>query len=102
MSILISLLKKEELTIPECQSCGACCHASYRYYVQVTNDDRKKLADENLIEKCGVIDFMKMKDGHCIALKKDGNRFTCSVYENRPQVCRDFERGSIACKKCLI
>ena len=38
--------------------------------------------------------FMRMRDDACIALKN--NR--CSIYENRPAVCRDFERGS---KRCL-
>lgn len=36
----------------------------------------------------------------CIALAIDPatGSFACSVYETRPQVCRDLERGSSACR----
>jgi Fe-S-cluster containining protein len=36
----------------------------------------------------------------CIALAIDAETgtFACSIYETRPQVCRDLERGSAACR----
>jgi len=36
----------------------------------------------------------------CIALRIDPSNgsFACSIYETRPQVCRDLERGSGACR----
>jgi len=45
---------------------------------------------------------MKMANGHCIALKifssKNGTaRFSCSVYDRRPEICRALERGSPEC-----
>jgi Fe-S-cluster containining protein len=43
---------------------------------------------------------MTMHDGHCAALVIDvtTRRFVCSVYEDRPAVCRDLERGSPECR----
>lgn len=46
--------------------------------------------------------YMRMRDGHCAALAPrwaaDGSRvFFCTVYDRRPQVCRDLARGSPAC-----
>lgn len=46
--------------------------------------------------------YMRMRDGHCAALElrtaADGAReFFCTIYERRPQVCRDLARGSPEC-----
>ena len=38
-------------------------------------------------------------DGACVAL--DAVTKLCTIYENRPQVCRDFERGSGLCRDVL-
>jgi Fe-S-cluster containining protein len=42
---------------------------------------------------------MKMHEGHCAALviDLDTRSFVCSVYEQRPRICRELERGSPAC-----
>jgi uncharacterized protein len=44
--------------------------------------------------------YMQMADGHCRALsiETESGRFVCSVYETRPEVCRDLARGSGACR----
>ncbi len=42
--------------------------------------------------------FMKMTHGHCIALSTSlPNRFLCTVYEDRPVLCRALEPGSAPC-----
>lgn len=43
---------------------------------------------------------MRMVDGHCAALNvnPESRRFTCQVYEQRPDVCRNLANGSLACK----
>ena len=50
----------------------------------------------------GIRAFMNMRDGHCIALRvgRDPHRaldFFCTIYERRPQICRELERGSPQC-----
>lgn len=46
--------------------------------------------------------FMRMQDGHCAALRIEsaaaGSRFVCSIYDRRPQTCRDLARGSPQCE----
>jgi Fe-S-cluster containining protein len=37
--------------------------------------------------------------GACIALREVGGVFTCTIYERRPDACREFERGS---RRCLF
>lgn len=52
--------------------------------------------------------FMRMTDGHCAALVVrrvaavegegvEGLEFFCTIYERRPQICRDLARGSPEC-----
>jgi hypothetical protein len=42
--------------------------------------------------------FMKMTHGHCKALLTSvPNRFFCSVYEDRPMLCRALQPGSAPC-----
>lgn len=84
---------------PQCLDCGACCFGDSDEYVAVLGDDYSRLGDaaEELVTVVGNKRFMTMKDRHCIALELRGGRFVCSVYENRPAVCRTLERGSPAC-----
>lgn len=72
----------------------------------MTGDDHRRLGDDadRLVEWIGNLAFMKLAgDGdvrRCAALLLDARSgtFACSVYENRPAVCRDLERGSGACR----
>jgi hypothetical protein len=73
-------------------------------YVRVTGTDWERLeeAADRLAHFVGNRAFMKMSEGHCAALevrRADGGaaEFFCSIYERRPQVCRDLARGSAEC-----
>jgi Fe-S-cluster containining protein len=86
---------------PECTACGACCFSTLPEYVRVFGvdldrmDDRARAYTDFTGNRC----FMRLEDGRCTALVIDpsGPRFTCAIYEMRPDVCRSLERGSGAC-----
>lgn len=44
---------------------------------------------------------MRMTDGHCAALVvrsvTDVTEYFCTIYDRRPQICRDLARGSPEC-----
>jgi len=87
-----------------CQSCGVCCFSLLPTYVRLSGEDWARLGDEaeRVAHFIGHRAYMKMADGHCAALQlraggDDGQKFFCSVYEGRPQVCRDLARGSPEC-----
>jgi hypothetical protein len=66
----------------------------------VTGDDHERLgaAAEDLVNFVGNRAYMRFADGHCAALRiEPSGRFACSVYETRPDVCRELERGSPHC-----
>jgi hypothetical protein len=66
----------------------------------VTGDDYERLgvAAEDLVHFVGNRAYMRLGGGHCAALRVEpSGRFVCSVYERRPDACRDLERGSPQC-----
>ena len=92
--------------VPECTACGACCFSSLPEYVRVFGYDMDRMDDEarGYTEFLGNRCFMRMEHGRCGALRIDPGgpdrapRFTCAIYEMRPDVCRSLERGSGACR----
>jgi Fe-S-cluster containining protein len=67
----------------------------------VTGDDYARLGDgaEGVSVFIGHRCYMRMYEGHCAQLKRDAaGRFVCSIYEQRPDVCRTLERASASCE----
>ncbi len=89
----------------DCRRCGVCCFSASPTYVRVTGADWSRLgnAAEDLAQFIGHRAFMRMREGHCTALSvltgPDGRSdYFCTIYEQRPQTCRDLERGSPQCE----
>lgn len=88
----------------DCRRCGVCCHSDSEAYVWVTGHDWERLGPdaERLAHFIGNRAFMRMRDGHCAALEVrpsagGGPDFLCSIYERRPDICRELGRGSPEC-----
>ncbi len=87
--------------VPECTKCGVCCFSRAPDYLRVFGSDYERLGDdaEALTHFIDNRAFMRLEEGHCIALRyhAESSQFLCSIYENRPDVCRALERGSGQC-----
>lgn len=90
---------------PDCQACGACCFSLLDTYVRVTGDDWARLgADaERVARFIGHRAYLRMEVGRCAALAvlgaaDGGARYACTIYDRRPQICRDLARGSPQCE----
>lgn len=83
----------------DCTTCGTCCFSQLENYVAVSGDDYARLGEhtDEYVAFDGNRAFMVMRDGHCAALRIDGERFLCAVYEWRPETCRTLARGSREC-----
>jgi Fe-S-cluster containining protein len=90
----------------ECTACGACCLSESDRHARVTGDDYERLGEdaERLVVWIGNQAYMRIvrtgSVGHCAALSVPGahsRSFACTIYERRPAVCRELERGSPAC-----
>ncbi len=91
------------MTVPDCQTCGLCCISPYEAntYVDVTPKDEARLGEKFVRlhvlngsiktvwaeTKRGPMKGFKMN--RCAALRGNiGFGVRCSVYENRPAICR--------------
>jgi Fe-S-cluster containining protein len=87
--------------LPECMACGVCCFSTLPEYVRVFGadwerlDDRARAFTHFIGNRC----YMRLEDGHCAALVIDpvARRFSCAIYEMRPDCCRALTRGLGAC-----
>lgn len=79
--------------LPACAGCGRCCHL----VVELRAGDLVPVemiavhADARCMDQHG--------DGACVAL--DRTTRLCTIYDARPQTCRDFNRGEVLCRKIL-
>lgn len=81
-----------------CQACGACCAYSAEW-PRFTTEDEDALArlPQDLIADDG--SGMRCNGVRCSALKGTvGVATSCSVYADRPDVCRACEPGDDACQ----
>lgn len=99
-----NVITPADAPIPECTTCGACCHAWHCVSVlpaETVQPDlvweiTKTEGDEEI-----VVDRYMRRDGEtllCVAYKGNvGESAYCTIYEDRPTVCRIFEAGSDRC-----
>ena len=87
MSILPSV-------VPPCAGCGVCCHLLVEL---LPGDDH--VPEEYVVEHSGVRCMDQHGDGACVAL--DPETRLCTIYDQRPQTCRTFARGSELCRRVL-
>lgn len=80
--------------LPACAGCGRCCYQVVEL-VPLTDD----VPEELVVEHDGVRCLEQRGDGACMAL--DLTTQLCTIYERRPQVCRDFRRGEALCRNVL-
>jgi uncharacterized protein len=85
---------------PDCLACGACCFAPNRGHLPLSGADHARLLPEEretLTVFEGTRCYMRIEDGRCVNLQELEGQWVCAIYERRPQVCRDYERGGEAC-----
>lgn len=100
----------------DCQSCGACCRASafdpprkpgqdWEPFVVVTEGEAQSLITARpgsvVLDKEDKLWSMQVKQdchGSCAALEGSvGQSVSCSVYDCRPIICREFQPGDEQC-----
>jgi len=88
-----SFIAHQQINTPtvSCTSCAACC---CRLEVLLLTDTGvpERFIDE---DDWGGQVMRRLDDGWCAAL--DRNSMRCTIYTNRPLICREFELGSEDC-----
>jgi hypothetical protein len=89
----------------DCQECGACCRAAYDC-VQVSQRDPVRKKHAELVVLRGPYLEIKRNGDRCAALGGGAPSatapdtfisFACSIYDDRPKTCRDFETAGEHC-----
>ena len=81
--------------VPACAGCGKCCEL-----VAELTDLDTEVPEDLVVEHDGVRCMDQRGDGACVAL--DPVTRLCTIYERRPQVCRDFNRGESLCRRVIF
>ncbi|WP_086479474.1 YkgJ family cysteine cluster protein [Oceanospirillum sanctuarii] len=74
-----------------CSNCKACCCRLEVMIISVTG------VPETFIrrDEYGGETMRRLDDGWCAAMDRES--FMCTIYENRPWICREFDMGSYEC-----
>lgn len=74
-----------------CSNCKACCCRLEVMIISATG------VPETFIrrDEYGGETMRRLDDGWCAAMDRES--FMCTIYENRPWICREFEMGSYEC-----
>lgn len=81
----------------DCQACGACCRAAYDC-VQVSPRDPVRKKHPGLVVLRGPFLEVRRNGDRCAALVGGTPEpFACTIYDDRPRACRDFERTGTHC-----
>jgi hypothetical protein len=86
-----------------CTSCGACC-AHFRVSFYWAEADARGIPDEYVVPVGRLRLAMRGTEvtttPRCIALEGVvGEHTACSIYERRPQPCRELEPGDGSCER---
>jgi len=79
--------------LPPCAGCGRCCHL----VVELRAGDA--VPEALVVEHDGARCMEQRGDGACVALDAETN--LCTIYEQRPLTCREFNRGEALCRQIL-
>ena len=88
MTVKLTSLTKTEVTCANCEAC--CCRLKVMLITDTGVPDHFIETDE-----FGGMSMVRLDDGWCSAL--DRNTLTCTIYDKRPLICREFEVGEYEC-----
>ena len=89
MTIPIKNLPEIEVSCSNCQA--TCC----RLEVMIITDTG--VPEQHISrDRWGGETMLRLDDGWCSAV--DRETYMCTIYENRPLICREFEMASYECK----
>jgi Fe-S-cluster containining protein len=95
----------------DCQTCGACCtdrEPSDGGYVYLSRPESRRLRQLGLtVVQAGGDSFLGTRPGQagCVCsafVGQVGGRCSCSIYQSRPQRCREFEAGGPLCRAARL
>jgi hypothetical protein len=82
----------------DCLDCGACCREAFDAVpVEASNPLLRSHPEWIRRDLEGFDAYLPRPGGRCVALAPEHPPHRCTVYDARPESCRDFEQGSRNC-----
>lgn len=88
----------------DCLECGACCYQREGTILVESEDlanwqakGRSDILSQLVPGHFGQLAFARGRSGACVHHGLAGQPHACAIYEDRAQVCRNFEVGSAQC-----
>jgi uncharacterized protein len=91
-----------------CQKCGKCCKG--HPFIELTEKEVNLLEEQTGLtqdqftciknKETGEYFFKFKKNGECVFLTKKNGNHSCSVYNARPKICRDYPSTSEQKETC--
>lgn len=87
----------------DCVACGRCCHHGPRTVSLLETDEARMGPDRVraltvLMDRPPYFRFMRNDGQRCVGIADcPPGRYACSVYDGRPEGCREVEPGSPCC-----
>ena len=74
----------------KCKRCGSCCYPPRLYPADIKRIKKAGYDDFVYTDDLGKTYMIDKKNNKCVFLKKKGKIFECSIYSNRPRICRQY------------
>lgn len=88
MAIDMKQIPVQEISCTNCEAC--CCRLEVLLITETGVPERFINTDQ-----WGAMRMAQLEDGWCAAL--DRNTLRCTIYANRPLICREFQMGDYEC-----
>jgi hypothetical protein len=89
----------ESPSVVDCQTCAACCRDAYHSVTVPARDPVVKRHPSLVIVRDRYVEIVRDGD-RCAALgggSERGDTYACTIYDDRPRPCREFERAGPHC-----
>ncbi len=74
----------------KCNRCGECCYPPRVYGSDIKKMEKAGLSEFVYTDNLGNTYLKDKADKKCMFLRKKGKIYECSIYLNRPKVCRQY------------
>lgn len=92
-----------------CQNCGECC--KHFPFIKLPQDEIEVIEQYTGLNSASFMNaigtpedgyFLKFKEnGSCIFLEESKHKYSCSIYEVRSELCRNYPSNPVQDKACI-
>jgi len=74
----------------KCKRCGECCISPRLYVNDIARIKKQGHSEDSFVIQFRNKKYMKLKNGKCVFLKPNKRTKSCTIYQSRPKICREY------------